>query len=1352
MWMAQQEKPVRRRVAVKLIKNAVTDKQVIARFEAERQALSMMDHPNIARVFDAGTSESGNPFFVMELVQGIAINKYCDRNKLTPDQRLNIFVPVCKAVQHAHQKGVLHRDLKPSNVLVQMQDGEPVAKVIDFGLVKTLDQSHRLTDKTMFTEFGQVVGTLQYMSPEQATMDVMSVDTRTDIYSLGVILYELLAGSTPVEKKTLEQNAILQVLETIREQDPPKPSHRLSSSGDKLATISELRQIQPAKLQQILRGELDWIVMKALEKDRTRRYESASAFAQDIDNYLNGDTVQARPQSTWYQLQKFTRKNMGLVASIVAVGLVLLAGIAGTSFGLVQANFKTAESIEERNRADEEKDRAEKNEKQALEMEKVASIEAARAQKSEAKANFQLANARWDAGRSGEARELLQLVPEKHRDSFEWNLCNRQFLGSDLTLYGHSKAVNCIALSPDGQWIASGSEDRSIKLWDQVTGAEICTLHGHSEGVHGVAFNSDGTRIVSGSGDSKVKIWDVRTKKEIATLQGHEKSVSSVAFSPNGQTILSGSWDGQVILWETATGKELRRFLGRTDDDDKDFHIAKREVTCVAFSRNGLQVAASRMNDNIDMWNTETGKKIYRIDKYQRRDNSIFVTAISEISFSPDGAQFVSGSQETVYLWDLKTGKEVRQHPWILASIAGKGVTYSPDGLWIASGNEDGTILVHDPTTGEKIHSLKGHASNVMAIAFNADGSRIISGSADGTVKVWDVKKGTCNLGVEPQEHCRALAYSADGSKFAVLSGGAITIWDSQTRQKLSELRETGERLACIEFSPEGKRIVTGGSNRLVKIWSVETGSLVRTLRGHEDTVIGVSFSPDGKLIASGSSDNTAKIWDSETGEEIFPLGDHGYNVTCLSFSPDGKKLLTLAWDMAKLWDLETGEEEFTVSGHHKAVCCVAFSPDGKKFACGNSFGVLSVCDASTGQELYFRQAQHRKVTSIAFTSNGTRIVTGSEFDPIRFWQADTGLEIYHLETRASKLIKFSPEGHQMISASIHADTLEVWDANSRQETYLLNSHKENIKSVRFSADGSRIYSESESEQLIWDVEKRELLANAEWPTKSTPQRISPNGRWMVTFSERTVLLVDLDYKNNSDEKVYRSSKAKLDRAWHQRRAIESETRRNWLAATFHWSWVMKADPDQATSYDRLQASFKKLKIAKAESLDDLDSSLTPVVKKMLLLPRGKIELKLTRKMASSLDKEMWAKVYKTTPGEPPPITPKELLQFRDLVKRFPRESYSTTLAFAEFRLENFEEATEAALKSIELRPKRGARGPTNDLAVLAMCYFKLGDSKKANHFRDQFEEALEADRWSFGNKKEVDSVFENEKALEAGN
>jgi serine/threonine protein kinase len=349
VWVAEQEQPVKRRVALKLIKAGMDSLQVLRRFDAERQALALMDHTNIAKVFDAGTTPQGRPFFAMELIKGIPISKFCDREHLTPRERLKLFIPVCQAVQHAHQKGIIHRDLKPSNVMIALYDGKPVPKVIDFGVAKATGQ--KLSADTVFTEVGQIVGTVEYMAPEQAELNNFDIDTRADIYSLGVILYELLTGSAPFTAKQLRGAAFAEMLRMIREVEPPKPSTRLSSS-DELPSIAANRKLEPKRLTRLVRGELDWIVMKALEKDRNRRYETANGFAMDLQRYLADEAVQACPPSVGYRLKKFVRRNKGPVLAVSLVLLALVAGIVGTTWQAIRAANRAAGERQAKERAE----------------------------------------------------------------------------------------------------------------------------------------------------------------------------------------------------------------------------------------------------------------------------------------------------------------------------------------------------------------------------------------------------------------------------------------------------------------------------------------------------------------------------------------------------------------------------------------------------------------------------------------------------------------------------------------------------------------------------------------------------------------------------------------------------------------------------------------------------------------------------------------------------------------------------------------------------------------------------------------------------------------------------------------
>ena len=364
VYVAEQTEPVRRRVALKVIKLGMDTKQVVARFEAERQALAMMDHPNIAKVLDAGTTGMGRPYFVMELVRGIRITEYCDQANLGTKDRLDLFIKVCQAIQHAHQKGIIHRDIKPSNILVTLHDGVPVPKVIDFGIAKATEG--RLTDSTVYTQLHQFIGTPAYMSPEQAEMSGLDIDTRSDIYSLGVLLYELLAGSTPFDAKELQESGIDAMRRTIREKDPPRPSARLAMlASDQLSTAAKTRSADASKLMNQLKGDLDWIVMKCLEKDRTRRYDTANGLAADLKRYLTSEAVLARPPSAAYQVRKFVHRNRGIVTAAATIAAVLVLGICASLWEAVVASRARDAEKQQRLAAQTERDKAQAAEKEA---------------------------------------------------------------------------------------------------------------------------------------------------------------------------------------------------------------------------------------------------------------------------------------------------------------------------------------------------------------------------------------------------------------------------------------------------------------------------------------------------------------------------------------------------------------------------------------------------------------------------------------------------------------------------------------------------------------------------------------------------------------------------------------------------------------------------------------------------------------------------------------------------------------------------------------------------------------------------------------------------------------------------
>ncbi|MDP1563329.1 MAG: protein kinase [Pirellulaceae bacterium] len=1177
VWRADQLRPVKRRVALKLIKSEFQSRDVLARFDAEKQTLAMMDHPNIARVLDAGTTPDGRPYFVMELVDGIPITQYCDEKKLSVDERLKLFVAVCHAVQHAHQKGIIHRDLKPSNVLVADIDGEAVPKVIDFGLAKAVDQRLSLTDMTMETEYGKVVGTVRYMSPEQAGLertDAANIDTRTDIYSLGVMLYELLTGSTPLDKEQLGKIALLGMLKTIREEDPPRPSSRLRSSSPGInSAVSDLRRLHPARLRQILKGELDWVVMKALEKDRSRRYQTANDFAKDLSNFLTGEAVTARPPSTWYQIQKFSRKNRGLVAALFAIAAVLLIGIAGTTYGMFQAiqktklaEYKTDEARTERGKAEVskrvavlEKANAESNERRAVKAEEIASGEAQRLRDSEAAAKFQLAVARYDANRAVEARTLLHQIPTEYRDNFEWHYCNRKFQGSDVTCMGHTGPVYEVAFTPDGTRVVSTDESGTIRIWDAAIGQELGKLKSHDGRIDGLAVSPDGSLIASAGSDATVRLWDAKSGDIIHTISGHLGAINGLAFSPSGDGIASASVDQTVKVWDPKSGAEIFTLTGHT-----------ASVVGVAFSPDGKQLASTSSGDRtLRIWDSGTGEQI-KVVQHSYPE-------VRRLAFSPDGTRLAGVTYSVCMLWDTQTWEhvgEVSRHNRIVRCVA-----FSPDGTQLATAGDSTEIKIWDTRTGNLINTLSGHAKTIWAVAFSPDGRRLVSGCRDGTVRIWNTH-GDNDLTLSGHSgfvHC--VAFSLDGRQLASGSESVI-LRDAQTGDVKFRLNRHTAKVNGLFFSPNGTRLASASDDNTVRLWNTETGEEVAVLKGHTGRVTGVAYSPDGNRLVSSSRDGTIKLWDVHAHEETATLNGNQGTVYGVAYSPDGSCFASAGYDnTVKLWDVETGSEIRTFTGHTGLVRTLAFDQTGKRLVSGVYDTKIRVWDVVSGKQIATAHASSGAVFGVAFSPDGNRFAACGTDHSVHLFESSSGQEFmtFFPGKDGVESVAFSPDGTRLAAAVAGMGNIRIWDAPHHSESEILSGHSDTVSSVTFSQDGSRIYSESENEKLVWNVATRETIPDAMWAPSEVLTHTCPDGRWFVTTESNNVVLVDLEYKNTPDEKARRKTKASFDSFWHQKQATDAITAENWFAAVFHYGWLLQHDPDSLEYYVGLRSSYRRL-------------------------------------------------------------------------------------------------------------------------------------------------------------------------------
>jgi serine/threonine protein kinase/WD40 repeat protein len=1029
VFMGEQTEPVRRKVALKILKAGMDSNQVVARFEAERQALAIMDHPSIAKVFDGGATPLGRPYFVMELVKGVTITEYCDANHLSPRQRLELFVPLCQAVQHAHQKGIIHRDLKPSNVLVTVHDTTPVVKIIDFGVAKALGQE--LTDKTLCTGFAQMIGTPHYMSPEQAGQSGLDVDTRSDIYSLGVLLYELLTGSTPFTKDRFQKAAYDEIRRIICEEEPPRPSTRLSDLGrirltpdataagpaqrtTSLELVSGLRQTEPANLTKLVRGELDWIVMKCLEKDRGRRYASASGLAVDVQRYLSDEPVQAFPPSMGYRFRKFARRNRWRLVTVSLVGAVVLLLVVGIPV--------TAVLRQERDWALEQRVRAERAEAQARAAENKNMI----------LTHLARAVAFRRSGQSGqrfkplgEIADALKLDPSPE-------------LRAEL----RTEAISALALPdlyPVGPWLELPPDtkfcdfDEALPLYARTDHRGNCSVHlvaDNREVLHLPGRGTAAMPVLSPDGEFlavahciegptgksvDVEVWNIGPNGGRVILS--EAKARGAVFHPRLRQVTLVYDDGAIGLFDLPGGG-LRKRLPPT--------TLKREVGIALHPTEPVGAVYSYFATMVELRDLGTGAILETLPQ---------AGPVWGAAWHPDGRTLAVGQSppNRIRLYDWATRQVVRT----LECNAPSPLAFNRAGDRLVSWHSwSGHVELFDIGTGQQLVS---NGPTWWLKHFSRDGRRLIGRNGAGKIGSWQVGDGREYRTLVPQARPEkagsiwSTAVSEDGRMVAGVTMDGIGLWDLASGSELAFIPMLGGAAIKVRFEPSGALLVLNSTG--LTRWPVETdrttvgrlvvgppvplalppgGILDQSRDGRvivacsrasstEESYAGgwilhadrpndppirldpgrdigwIAVSPDGRWVVTAShSVGLAKMWDARDGHLIRQVTEFGAGP--LHFSPDSRWLTTDA-DGGRLFAVETGEPGLQLGS------AGTYSPDGRLVVVPAAGTGNHLIDPATGRTLATLEATDRQpLIWPVFTPDSAHLIGGGAGNGVRVW------------------------------------------------------------------------------------------------------------------------------------------------------------------------------------------------------------------------------------------------------------------------------------------------------------------------------------------------------------------------------
>jgi len=1063
MVFSARQESLDREIAVKMIQPKVAEHpDARDNFFAEALVIGDLEHPNMVPIHDFGGTPEGTLFYAMKHVRGTSWDKVIPDKSL--EENLAILMSVCDAVAFAHDKGVIHRDLKPENVMLG-DYGEVL--LMDWGLAVSVgsEKAEPLTPES------GLAGTPAYMAPEMAACELKQIGPPSDVYLLGGILYEIVTGLRPhtgedvyacihaamenVIQQTDKKGELVEIAlkamatepkdrygsakdfqQAVREYQAHAASLKLSSAANERLTrlkevgekqlYRECTEIIAAYQQAIelwsenqpailgLRKARETLVEAALERgDLALAQSELAAMEEERKTLALGQELLESPKDLAERVnaaitEAARKEKIARVSRWFAVGAGMLMLIVSVLAYLITKG---------------ERDRAVGAEKKALAAQeeetrqRQKAVEALRETEQQNYFNvIALGDAKIADAQIGQAEALLWDTPRELR-GWEWGRLMRACHQELLTLRGHLESVTSVALSRDGQWLATGSQDNTAKVWDVESGEEVITLKGHSSHVYCVAFSPDARYVATGSSDRTAKVWERESGQEIRTLEGHSSGVTAVAFSPDGKQLVTGSADNAAKIWDAETGEEILTMKG---------HL--RSVNSAVFSHDGKQVATASDDNTVRIWNAESGEQALTL-----KGHSAFVRSVT---FSPDGERVATGSWDnTAKVWDAKAGLEIvtlRGHSKYVMSVA-----FSPDGRSVATGSYDNTARIWDAESGQEKLSLNGHSSFVSSVAFSPDGACLVTGSYDKTAKLWDA--GGAPEGLTLRGHTRSLgclAFSADGRRVATgSSDGTVKVWDAESGQESLTLAGHAGDVLFVAFSNDALRIVTGGGDDRVRVWDAESGEELWTAPGRSSSVGSVTVSEDATLVVTGSHDGTARIWnadpDAERIEVRFTLRGHSRSVSSVALSRDGERVVTGSYDMtAKIWNAKTGQELVTLKGHSRSLSSVGFSHDGKRVVTGSSDGTAKIWDAGSSREVLTLQGHFGAVNSAVFSPDGKRVLTGSSDETAKVWDAEGGREILTLKGHSGYVncAAFSPDGKRVATGS-QSGVAKIWEA-----------------------------------------------------------------------------------------------------------------------------------------------------------------------------------------------------------------------------------------------------------------------------------------------------------------------------------